>query len=78
MNKQINPNLDQNLNDLKELANEILGIEYQIKQLNKSKNYLANEFLNIFKNNVIYDFDNEIMECLDLLENENLGANNEF
>ena len=77
MNKQINPNLDQNLNDLKELANEILGIEYQIKQLNKSKNYLANEFLNIFKNNVIYDFDNEIVECLDLLENENLGANNE-
>ena len=25
MNKQINPNLDQNLKDLKELANENLG-----------------------------------------------------
>lgn len=71
MNKQIKPNLDQNLNDLKELANEILGIEYEIKQLNKSKKYLANEFLNIFKNNIIYDFDDEILECLNLLENEN-------
>ena len=77
MNKEINSNIDQNLNDLKELANEILGIEYQIKQLNKSKKYLANEFLNIFKNNIIYDMDDEILECLNLLENENLGAKNE-
>ena len=77
MNKQINPNLDQNLNDLKELANEILYIENQIKQLNKSKKELANEFLNIFKNNIIYDIDDEILECLDLLENENLGGKNE-
>ena len=71
MNKELNPNLDQNLNDLKELANEILGIEYKIKQLNKSKNYLANEFMNIFKNNLIYDIDDEILECLNLIENEN-------
>ena len=77
MNKQINPNLDQNLNDLKELANEILYIENQIKQLNKSKKELGNQFLDIFKNNIIYDFDIEIMETLDLLENENLGGKNE-
>ena len=77
MNKQINPNLDQNLENLKELANEILGIEYEIKQLNKSKKYLVNEFMNIFKNNIIYDIDDEILECLNLLENENLGGKNE-
>ena len=77
MNKEINPNLDQNLNDLKELANEILYIENQIKQLNKSKKELANEFLNIFKNNIIYNIDDEILECLDLLENENLGGKND-
>ena len=77
MNKEINPNLDQNLNDLKELANEILYIENQIKQLNKSKKELANEFLNIFKNNIIYNIDDEILECLDLLENGNLGDKNE-
>ena len=77
MNKQINPNLDQNLKDLKELANEILAIENQIKQLNKCKKVLANEFLDIFKNNIIYDIDNETLECLDLLENENLGDKNE-
>ena len=76
MNKQINPNLDQNLEILNELANEILSIENQIKQLNKCKKELANEFLDIFKNNIIYDFDIEIMECLDLLENENLGGKN--
>ena len=76
MNKQINPNLDQNLEILNELANEILAIENQIKQLNKCKKELANEFLDIFKNNIIYDFDIEIMECLDLLENENLGGKN--
>ena len=76
MNKQINPNLDQNLKDLKELANEILDIENQIKHLNKCKKVLANEFLDIFKNNIIYDIDNEILECLDLLENENLGGKN--
>ena len=69
--KKLNTNLDQNLNELKELANEILGIEYEIKQLNKSKEYLANEFLNIFKDNIIYDIDDEILECLNLLENEN-------
>ena len=74
MNKQINPNLDQNLENLNELANEILAIENQIKQLNKCKKELANAFLDIFKNNIIYDFDIEIMECLDLLENENLGV----
>ena len=78
MNKQINPNLDQNLEKLNELANEILSIENQIKQLNKCKKELANEFLDIFKNNIIYDFDIEIMECLDLLENENLGDKNEY
>ena len=77
MNKQINPNLDQNLKDLNELANQILYIENQIKQLNKSKKELANEFYEIFKNNVIYNIDNEILECLDLLENENLGVKNE-
>ena len=77
MNKQINPNLDQNLKDLKELANEILAIENQIKQLNKCKKVLANEFLDIFKNNIIYNIDNETLECLDLLENENLGGKNE-
>ena len=77
MNKQINPNLDQNLKDLKELANEILAIENQIKQLNKCKKVLSNEFLDIFKNNIIYDIDNETLECLDLLENENLGDKNE-
>ena len=71
MNKQINPNLDQNLNDLKELANEILAIENQIKQLNKCKKELGNQFLDIFKNNIIYDIDDETLECLDLLENEN-------
>ena len=76
MNKQINPNLDQNLKDLNELANEILAIENQIKQLNKCKKELGNRFLNIFKNNIIYDFDIEIMETLDLLENENLGGKN--
>ena len=76
MNKQINPNLDQNLKDLKELANEILAIENQIKQLNKCKKVLANEFLGIFKNNIIYDIDDETLECLDLLENENLGGKN--
>ena len=77
MNKQINPNLDQNLKDLKELANEILAIEKQIKQLNKCKKVLANEFLDIFKNNIIYDIDDETLECLDLLENENLGDKND-
>ena len=77
MNKQINPNLDQNLKDLKELANEIFDIENQIKQLNKCKKVLANEFLDIFKNNIIYDIDNETLECLDLLEKENLGGKNE-
>ena len=77
MNKQINPNLDQNLKDLNELSNEILEIQNQINKLNKYKKELGNEFLNIFKNNIIYDFDIEIMETLDLLENENLGANNE-
>ena len=77
MNKQINPNLDQNLNDLKELANEILAIEKQIKQLNKCKKELANEFYEIFKNNIIYDIDDETLECLDLLENENLGDKND-
>lgn len=71
MNKQINKNLDQNLNDLKELSNEILGIEYQIKQLNKLKKELSNEFYEIVNNNIIYDIDDEILECLDLLENEN-------
>lgn len=71
MNKQINKNLDQNLNDLKELSNDILGIEYQIKQLNQLKKDLSNNFYEIFKNNVIYDVDDEILECLDLLENEN-------
>ena len=76
MNKQINPNLDQNLKDLNELANEILYIENQIKQLNKCKKVLANEFLDIFKNNIIYDIDDETLECLDLLENENLGGKN--
>ena len=76
MNKQINPNLDQNLKDLNELANEILYIENQIKQLNKCKKELGNQFLDIFKNNIIYDFDIEIMEILDLLENENLGGKN--
>ena len=77
MNKQINPNLDQNLKDLKELANEILAIENQIKQLNKCKKELGNQFLDIFKNNIIYDIDDETLECLDLLENENLGGKNE-
>ena len=77
MNKELNPNLDQNLKDLKELANEILAIEKQIKQLNKCKNELANDFLNIFKKNIIYNIDDEILECLDLLENENLGDKNE-
>ena len=76
MNKQINPNLDQNLKDLNELANEILSIENQIKSLNKCKKELGNQFLDIFKNNIIYDFDIEIMETLDLLENENLGGKN--
>lgn len=71
MNKQINKNLDQNLNDLKELSNEILGIEYQIKQLNKLKKELSNEFYEIVNNNIIYDINDEILECLDLLENEN-------
>ena len=77
MNKEINPNLDQNLNDLKELANEILAIEKQIKQLNKCKKELSNEFYEIFKNNIIYDIDDETLECLDLLENENLGDKND-
>ena len=77
MNKQINPNLDQNLEDLKELAKEILDIENQIKQLNKCKKELANEFLDIFKNNIIYNIDDETLECLDLLENENLGGKND-
>ena len=76
MNKQINPNLDQNLKELNELAIEILAIENQIKQLNKCKKVLANEFLYIFKNNIIYDIDDETLECLDLLENENLGGKN--
>ena len=71
MNKELNPNLDQNLKDLNELSNEILGIQNQINKLNKYKKELANEFMNIFKNNIIYDFDAEIMETLDLLENEN-------
>ena len=77
MNKQINPNLDQNLENLAELANEILDIQNQINKLNKYKKELANEFMDIFKNNIIYDIDIEIMECLDLLENENLGGKNE-
>ena len=77
MNKELNPNLDQNLKDLNELSNEILEIQNQINKLNKYKKELGNEFLNIFKNNIIYDFDIEIMETLDLLENENLGGNNE-
>ena len=74
MNKPINPNLDQNLKDLKELSNEILAIEKQLKQLNKCKNELGNQFLDIFRNNIIYDIDIEIIETLDLLENENLGG----
>ena len=71
MNKELNPNLDQNLKDLNELSNQILDIQNQINKLNKYKKELANEFLNIFKNNIIYDFDIEIMETLDLIENEN-------
>ena len=71
MNKYPNPNLDQNLKELNELANEILYIQNQINKLNKCKKELGNQFLNIFKNNIIYDFDIEIMETLDLLENEN-------
>ena len=71
--KELKINLDQNLENLKQLANEIFAIESQIKSLNKIKKELGNEFLNIFKNNIIYDFDIEIMECLDLLEKENLG-----
>ena len=70
MNKELNPNLDQNLKHLNELANEILDIQNQINKLNKYKKELANEFLEIFKNNIIYDFDNDILECLNLLENE--------
>ena len=79
MNKEINPNLDQNLNDLNELSNEILAIEKEIKELNKYKKELGNKFLEIFKNNVIYDCDIEIIETLDLLELENnkLGGKNE-
>ena len=77
MNKELNPNLDQNLKDLNELSNEILDIQNQINKLNKYKKELGNEFLNIFKNNIIYDCNIEIMETLDLLENENLGGNNE-
>ena len=75
--KELNPNLDQNLNDLKELSNEILDIQNQINKLIKYKKELGNEFLAIFKNNLIYDFDDEILECLNLLENENLGGKNE-
>lgn len=71
MNKELNPNLDQNLKELKELSLEILDIQNQINKLNKYKKELGNEFLDIFKNNIIYDFDIEIMETLDLLENEN-------
>lgn len=70
MNKQINPNLDQNLNDLNELSNEILAIAKKIKQLNKYKKELTNNFYEIFKNNIIYDIDDQILECLDLLEKE--------
>lgn len=77
MNKQINPNLDQNLKELNELSFEILDIQNQINKLNKYKKELGNRFLDIFKNNIIYDFDIEIMETLDLLENENLGGKNE-
>ena len=77
MQKEINPNLDQNLKDLTQLANEILDIENQIKKLNKYKKELGNQFLNIFKNNIIYDFDDEIFECLNLLENEKIGAKND-
>lgn len=77
MNKQINPNLDQNLKELNELSFEILDIQNQINKLNKCKKELGNQFMEIFKNNIIYDFDIEIMETLDLLENENLGGRNE-
>ena len=73
MNKELNPNLDQNLKDLKELANEILDIQNQINKLNKYKKELKNDFYEIFKNNIIYDVDDETLECLDLLENEKLG-----
>ena len=66
--------MNKNLKDLNKLANEILSIENQIKSLNKCKKELGNQFLDIFKNNIIYDFDLEIMETLDLLEQENLGG----
>ena len=62
--------MNKNLKDLNKLANEILSIENQIKSLNKCKKELGNQFLDIFKNNIIYDFDLEIMETLDLLEHK--------
>ena len=66
--------MNKNLKDLNKLANEILSIENQIKSINKCKKELGNQFLDIFKNNIIYDFDIEIMETLDLLEHENVGG----
>ena len=73
---QINK-LNKYKKDLNESSNGILYIQNQINKLNKYKKELANKFIDIFKNNIIYDFDIEIMECLNLLENENLGGKNE-
>ena len=69
MNKKIDPNL----NDIKKLAYEILAIEKQIKLLIKSKKDLGKEFLELSKNSMIYDLDNETLKCVYLLANENLG-----
>ena len=74
MNKEIDPNLE----DLKELANKILSIENKIKLLIKSKKELGKEFLDISKNTMIYDLDDESLKCLYLLENENLGYKKEY
>ena len=73
MNKKIDPNL----NDIKKLAYEILAIEKQIKLLIKSKKDLGKEFLELSKNSMIYDLDNETLKCVYLLANENLGDKNE-
>ena len=73
MNREIDPNLKE----IKKLAHKILSIEKQIKLLIKSKKDLGKEFLELSKNTMIYDLDDESLKCVYLLANENLGDKNE-
>ena len=70
--------MNKEIEDLKELANKILSIENKIKLLIKSKKELGKEFLELSKNTMIYDLDDDTLKCVYMLENENLGYKKEY